>query len=60
MSEQGEREQELLGHLSYHKTKEYLLRMCHDEEARTIREALERTPKRRLDYALAWVLSKDT
>ncbi len=54
------KEQELLGHLKYHKTKEYLLKMCKDEDANTIREALERTPKHKLDHALAWALARCT
>jgi hypothetical protein len=47
----------LLGHLKHHEVKDWLLRGCKEEDARTIREAVENTPTRRIRRALARVLT---
>ncbi len=48
-----EREKNILGHMKYHKVKEWLLRGCKREDANTIREAVERTSEREIIKALA-------
>ena len=59
MPRDDEREADLLSHLKHHRTKDWLRQGCKDEKAHTIGEAVERISKRRLDAALARVLSRE-
>lgn len=52
-------EQNLHSHMKYHSVKDWLLRGCRDEDANTIREAVERMPEHRLIRRLARALAKD-
>ena len=49
----------LKGHLEHHNVKDWLLRGARDEDANTIRMAVEKIPEHRLVRRLAWALSKD-
>lgn len=49
----------LLGHMQHHGIKKALLRMCDEEDANTIREAIERIPERRLVRRLARALTRE-
>ncbi len=49
----------LLGHLKHHNLKKWLLDGCEQEDANTIREAVNKIPDHRLKRRLARALSKD-
>lgn len=49
----------LLGHAEHHDIKGWLLRGCIREDARTIREAVERQSPHRLARKLAEILADD-
>jgi hypothetical protein len=49
----------LLGHLNHHGLKKWLLDGCKREDARTIAEAVERIPERRLARRLARALAQE-
>jgi hypothetical protein len=51
--------EDLLAHLKHHNVKAWLLRGCKDEDANTIRRAVERVPEHRLIRRLARALSRD-
>jgi hypothetical protein len=51
-------EENLHEHMKRHNVKEWLLRGAVDEDARTIREAIERMPERRLIRRLARLLAR--
>ena len=48
---------DILGHLNHHHAKKYLLNMCEEEDARTIKWALLRISSEQLNKGLAKVLS---
>lgn len=50
------KEENLHGHMKYHKVKQWLLDGAKREDANTIREAIERMPERRLIRRLARLL----
>ena len=52
-------EENLLSHMQHHGIKKALLRMCDDEDANTIREAVKAVPEHRLIRRLARALSQD-
>ena len=52
-------EENLLSHMQHHNIKGWLLRGCDDEDANTIREAVQEIPERRLIRRLARALSQD-
>jgi hypothetical protein len=49
----------LHSHMKYHNIKQWLLRGCDDEDANTIREAVNKIPERRLIRRLARALSEE-
>ena len=49
----------LLTHMKFHHVKKWLLDGCKAEDARTIREAVEKIHERRLRRILATALSED-
>jgi hypothetical protein len=51
-------EKSLLIHMQHHNIKQWLLDGCDREEARTIRDAVEAIPERRLIRRLARALAK--
>ena len=52
-----EKEANLLSHLNHHNVKDWLLRGAKDEDANTIRNAVEQMPEDRLRRRLARILS---
>jgi hypothetical protein len=53
------KEENLLAHMQHHNVKEWLLRGARDEDANTIRNAIEAIPEHRLIRRLARALAKE-
>jgi hypothetical protein len=60
MSEQNKDSYEcLLGHMQHHNVKQWLIEGCKREDARTIMNAVQQIPSRRLIRRLARALAKE-